>query len=349
MKVATTNGFAPGDLVLLHQSRGPNAGRYELGTIESVDGAQKTLTLWRAVASSYATDTAAARAQVVKVAQYTTVTVAAGGSLAAPAWNGDSGGIFAFVASGAVNVAGTIDMSGRGFRGSSHAATCAGGTRYFCTAANTANGFAGESGAGPARSGPAANGAGGGGGEDGQDCAAGGGGAYGAAGTAGTNGAGLVCRNGAQLGGSGGQPAGGSDLGAVLLFGGAGGEGGADEDGAYPGAGGNGGGIVWIRAESITVTGRIASDGTRGGDGVIADPACGGAGCGMGPGGGGAGGAVLLRATNVALGAGLVTAVGNVGGACTCSGYGPGGSGGVGRIAVGGTATGTTNPAFVPE
>ena len=55
--------------------------------------------------------------------------------------------------SGAVTVAGTIDMSGRGFRGSSHAAGCAGGTRYACTVANTASGFAGESATGAARGG----------------------------------------------------------------------------------------------------------------------------------------------------------------------------------------------------
>jgi large repetitive protein len=348
LTVASTTGFVAGDLVLAHQTRGRDAGKHELATIESLGPGETSMTLVRPLSASYVSDDGAARAQLVRVPQYTTVTIRAGGSVVAPAWNGDSGGILVFKATGAVSVAGTIEMTGRGFRGYSHAAGCTGGARYACTTANTANGFAGESAAGAARAGAAANGAGGGGGEDGQDCAGGGGGGHGAAGTGGPDGAGLVCRNGPQLGGAPGATAGTADL-TSIVFGGAGGEGGGDEDGAYPGPGGSGGGIVWIEAETIAVTGRIGADGASGGDGVNVSAACGGVGCGMGPGGGGAGGAVRLRASQVTLGTDRVTALGNAGGACTCPGYGPGGAGGAGRIAIGGAVDGATTPAFVAK
>jgi hypothetical protein len=133
------------------------------------------------------------------------------------------------------------------------------------------------------------------------------------------------------------------------LFGGAGGEGGADEDGAYPGAGGSGGGIVFVVGKSVVVRGRIASDGTDGGHGVQQAPGCGGSGdgCGMGGGGGGAGGAVRIVADELArLGDGRVSAKGGVGGECTCGGS-PGGRAGHGRVGVfAKSASGTSSPAF---
>ena len=344
--VAATAGFTAGDLVMLHQTRGAGAGTYELTTVTKVDAT--SLTLAHAVVHAFSS-TGDARAQVVRVPQYTTVSIAAGATLSAPAWDGTTGGILAFEANGAVDVSGAIDMTGRGFRGYSHAGTCAGGARYACTNADTADGFAGESSAGPAVASNAAIASGGGGGQDGQDCGAGAGGGHGTAGTNGTDGTGLLCRNAPQLGGAAGGTVGVPDLTASLLFGGAGGEGGGDEDGAYPGAGGNGGGIVSIAAQSITVTGAIRANGAPGTDGVQIDAGCGGSGCGMGAGGGGAGGAVLIHAAAAAsVGASLVTATGATGGACSCGAM-PGGVGGSGRIALAGTVTGTTTPDFVAK
>lgn len=346
--VADVTGFAAGQLVLVHQTRGANAGKYEQATIASIDANAKTLTMLRNLANTYASAGDVDRAQVVRVHQYTTVNVAAGVTVTAPAWDGTSGGILAFKATGAVTVAGNVSMDAKGFRGFSHAGTCAGGTRFACAAADQANGFSGESATGPSLSGTAANGAGGGGGQDGQDCAAGGGGSYGPGSTAGADGSvGGACRAGAQLGGLAGGEAGGADLNASLFFGGAGGEGGGDEDGAYPGAGGNGGGIVRIEGASLALTGSITSRGGDGAGGVQNAPGCGGGGCGMGGGGGGAGGAIHVKTTGAAdVGADLVSAAGGTGGACTCGGS-PGGVAGVGRVGVKATAvTGSTLPAF---
>ena len=345
-------GFAVGQVVLIHQTRGAGAGKWELGNIASIDNGASSITLARPLASTYTNAGAFDRAQVVKVEQYTSVDIPDGVTVRAPAWDGNTGGILAFKATGAVNVAGAIAMDGAGFRGPSHAAACAGGTRYFCTNQDTADGFTGESPFGPSGAGNGANGSGGGGGQDGQDCAAGGGGSYGAAGAKGTDGAvDGACRAGAQLGGAPGGVVGDANLDANIVFGGAGGEGGADEDGAYPGAGGNGGGIIVIAASSITVaaSGSIRANGSGGSDGAVSG-ACGGAGCGMGGGGGGAGGAIQLRASGVVdLGDGRVTATGAGGGVCSCSTAEPGGSGGAGRIGVSGTTTGTTNPTFAPN
>jgi hypothetical protein len=345
--VTATAGFTAGDLVMLHQTRGSGAGKYELATIEKIDAAAKAVTLVRTPGRAF-TSAGDARAQMIRVPQYTTVTIDAGATLTAPAWDGTVGGILVLKATGAVTVAGAIDMSARGYRGMSHAAACAGGTRYACVTIDTANGFAGESGAGPSAAANGANGAGGGGGQDGQDCGGGAGGGYGTAGTSGPNGTGLVCRNGTQLGGAGGTAVGSADLDVDMLFGGAGGEGGGDEDGAYPGPGGNGGGIIAIASKTITVTGAIRADGAPGLDGVQVAAGCGGSGCGMGPGGGGGGGAIHVRAESSSLGVGLVTANGKGGGQCTCPGL-PGGTGGDGRIAVAGPSSGTTSPALVAK
>jgi hypothetical protein len=334
--VTSTTGIAVGDLVVIHQSRGTGAGGYEYGQVAAVDAGTNTLTMLRNLANTYASD-GNNRAQVVRVKQYTTVTIPVGVTVRAPVWNGNSGGILAMKATGAVSIAGAVDMSGRGYRGFSHAGTCAGGTPYTCTVADTANGFSGESYAGPSVVGRTANGSGGGGGLDGQDCGAGGGGSYGGAGGAGpdatVNGS---CRAGAQQGGEAGAVTGNANLTTSIFFGGAGGEGGADEDGAYPGAGGNGGGIVLIDGASFAVTGSILSNGLKGSDGVQADVGCGGTGCGMGGGGGGAGGAVHLRASGTAdLTGGTVTASGAGGGLCTCGGSANGAASGEGRIGIG--------------
>jgi hypothetical protein len=178
--VTSTTGFTAGDLVIVHQSRGTGAGGYEYAQVVTVTPATNTLTMLRNLGKTYASN-ADNRAQVVRVKQYTTVAIPVGVTVRAPAWNGNSGGILAMKATGAVTIVGNVDMSGRGYRGFSHASTCAGAAPvpYACTAADTANGFSGESYAGPSLTGRTANGSGGGGGQDGQDCGAGGGGAYG--------------------------------------------------------------------------------------------------------------------------------------------------------------------------
>ncbi|MFO0624497.1 MAG: hypothetical protein U0325_02690, partial [Polyangiales bacterium] len=348
-----TGAFAVGQRVLLHQTQGAAdvAGRYELRRITAVSGA--LLTIDAPLQNAYAS-TGNARAQAVVVPEYAAVTVTARGSLSAPPWDGRVGGILALWSTGDVEVLGTVSMDGRGFRGAQH--PCQAGRLYQC-----AVGVQGESSLGAGRAAITANGGGGGGGSSGQDCAAGGGGGYALAGASGSQG---DCNGGSfgectsacpNLGGTGGFALPLRPLSAVASFGGAGGEGGADEDGAFPGAGGNGGGMILLRVQgALRVGGTITSSGASGRNGNQAD--CGGAGCGMGGGGGGAGGAIRLDVDGAAqLGEGRVLAIGGTGGLCSCriidlSRAAPGGEGGLGRVAVRAAGlSGSTSPAAERE
>ncbi len=321
LAVSSTAGFLPGQAVLIHQTVGTGLWQESrvtfvgLGTILVADD----------LITSF-TSNGANRAQVVVVPSYATVDVQSGGTLTGPQWDGNTGGILAFRAVGVVNITGSVNMDGRGFRGANHES---------CGYRNQ-DGGRGEGHAGTAGTGNSANGSGGGGGQGTQDAGAGGGGGYGTAGTAGGN-----C--GGHAGGSGGGVVGDDAL-STLYFGGAGGEGGADEDGSWPGRGGFGGGVVRIASrKSIVVNGSIGADGAAGGSGC--QTCCGGGG-GMGAGGGGAGGAVLLDAPTLTLGVNRVHAHGGSGGSPCSACCTAGGSGGVGRIAVAGQVTGGTSPAL---
>jgi hypothetical protein len=346
----SASGFVERSLVFLHQSQaatGP-VGFYEFARVASVSGA--TLTLTAPLANTYVTDATDA-AQVVLVPEYGTATVAEGATLTAPPWNGATGGILVFDAQGTLTVAGSIVMDGQGFRGTSHP-IC--GTH--CVGAISGESQLGLGAEGPGTVGGPANGAGGAGGSQGQDCGEGGGGGYGALGSPG--GVRTLCGNcqpsGCSTGipdGTGGSEAGDADLADAVLFGGAGGEGGIDEDGGQAGFGGNGGGLIFIRANTVNVspTGLVSSAGTAGGNGT--NDVCGG-GCGMGGGGGGAGGAIrLVASVSAAVGASQLVVSGAGGGTCTCGGGGDGGGGSVGRIGILAAAgvSGTTSPAFDPE
>jgi hypothetical protein len=348
--VGDSSGFVSHGLVFVHQTQAATGavGFYEFARVASVSAGR--LTLAAPLAHTYVTDATHA-AQVVLVPEYGAVTVGAGATLTAPPWNGTTGGILVFDAQKTVTVAGSIVMDGRGFRGTSHP-----GCGTHCV-----GGISGESqlalGAeGPGTVGSPANGAGGAGGSQGQDCGEGGGGAYGTVGSPG--GVRTLCDYCGPDGcststpdGSGGDAVGGANLASVVLFGGAGGEGGLDEDGGQAGVGGSGGGLIFIRANTINVsaTGLVSSAGTEGGNGTNA--VC-GSGCGMGGAGGGAGGAIRLVApAGASVGASQLVVSGGGGGVCTCSGGGIGGTGGVGRIGVlaSGGVSGTTSPPFDPE
>ncbi|MFO0607475.1 MAG: MXAN_6577-like cysteine-rich protein [Polyangiales bacterium] len=331
--------FAAGDLVLLHQTQRASGavGYSELRRVTSViAGTPVTLVFDASLTNAYATsDSPFARAQVVRVEEVRNLTVPTGTTLNAPTWNGTTGGVLAVVAGASVTVAGTVNMDGRGFRGRGHPCT------YRC-----ARGYQGEGVAGLGGADIAANGNGGGGGGAGQDDGSGGGGGYAAAGGAGGNGTCGTCREACPIpGGNGGALAGTANLATAFFLGGAGGEGGADEDGSNPGAGGNGGGAVFIRASTFNVTGSIVARGAAGAGGN--QNSCGGVGCGMGGGGGGAGGAIRLQASGTAvIGTNLLNVNGAGGGGATC-GSATGGAGSVGRIGVNApTVTGATTPAL---
>jgi hypothetical protein len=329
--------FAPGQAVIVHQTQGANAGRYEYHRVASA--AAGTVTLAAPLANEYSL-AGNDRAQVIAVTELRSLTVTATGSLTAPAWNGQHGGILALDVAGAVSVAGTVTMGGRGFRPQGHACL------YHC-----GRGYQGEGAGGVGSANIVANGSGGGGGGAGQDDGSAGGGAYGGAGEGGVYIAENYCNTCAEScpvpHGLGGAAVGNISLGVSALFGGAGGEGGADEDGGNPGAGGAGGGAILLRAGTVAVTGAVTSDGASGVDG---SNACGGGGCGMGGGGGGAGGGVrLVAVTSASVGAGLVAARGGSYGTASCA-RARGGAGGAGRISVLAPAlTGTTTPTLTRE
>ncbi|MFC1754635.1 FG-GAP-like repeat-containing protein [Thermoproteota archaeon] len=265
--------------------------------------------------------TSATTTQVVRVPQYTQVTVNSTGSITAPAWNGYTGGIVVFRASENITVAGSVTVDSKGYRGTAH------GCRY-----NQQTGTQGESYIGAGQKSSSANGHGAGGGACGSNDGPGGGG--GGHANAGSNGESYNCAGGI----------GGSAVGTVSLdniyFGGAGGEGKADEDGDFPGYGGDGGGIIIMFSQEVTVTGSVTADGQNGGN--AQQSGCGGSGSGMASGGGGAGGSVYVAAENMSIGSGLVSATGGSGGT-----YGAdGGAGSVGRVRLDyNTQSGSSNPA----
>lgn len=127
---AATLNAAPGDLLFIVQMQGAQvngtntnafgavtlvngAGQFEMVTVQSVTGNQIALSPGCGLVNAYS---AAAHTQVIWVPQYSSLTVAAGGSVAPPAWDGAVGGVVV-VQAGAVNLTGAIDASGLGFRG----------------------------------------------------------------------------------------------------------------------------------------------------------------------------------------------------------------------------------------
>ena len=342
------SGFAADQVIFIHQTQGAGAGQHEMNRIASVSGT--TLTLKTPLKYNYV-----AGSQTLVVPQFGNVNIAAGATLTAPPWDGLKGGILVFQAKGDVTVLGNISMAGRGFRGAGVVGTCFPGSPGCLIN----HGRTGESSTGPSAfstlNGQAQginNGSGGGGGSRGQDCAAGGGGSYGAVGTTGADGSlgNCIAVAGQHKGGLPGTATGGQDLTQSIFLGSAGGEGGPDEDGAYPGPGGNGGGMVVFFSKSVSVdptTGSIDVSGSLGGSGSNTGP-CGGGGGGMGNGGGGSGGAVrIITADTASLGVNRVTARGGGGGAGGSCGGSAGGTGGVGRVQVrsGGLLSGTSVPA----
>jgi hypothetical protein len=205
---------------------------------------------------------------------------------------------------------------------------------------NGSCGGGGGSGGGTAGTGSASAGGsgGGGGGYDG----AGGGGGYGSAGAGGdATGAADGVGGGTDLSGDGGTGAragggGGGTYGDAeltnLFFGSSGGRGG--ENTGTSGNGGDGGGIVYIAADTVTVTGGIQSNGANGGSGSTI----------AGGGGGGAGGSIKLVGNTLTMGSSIVTASGGTGSTVTFKG----GNGGSGRIAsyYASSISGTTSPTY---
>jgi MYXO-CTERM domain-containing protein len=131
LKGPFTNDISAGDLVLIIQMQGAtidttdttsygsvtalgSAGNYELVGVEAVNAAADQITLACPLKHAY---TVAGKTQVVRVPQYTTLTIDVGGSITANNWNGTVGGVVAVHAQTTLQLDGSIDASGTGFRG----------------------------------------------------------------------------------------------------------------------------------------------------------------------------------------------------------------------------------------
>ena len=120
--IDTTDGPTYGQVTSLN-----NAGRYEFVTVNQVNGSVITLNPpCGGLRFSY---TALGKVQVIRVPQYTTLTINAGASLTAPPWNGVTGGIVSVHVETNAVLNGQIDVSGIGFRGGALSAAGGGGFR----------------------------------------------------------------------------------------------------------------------------------------------------------------------------------------------------------------------------
>ena len=112
-------------------------GRYEFVRVIATSGA--TVTLERPLAYAYAANVS----QMIRVPEYTSVTIGSAGSLSALAWDGAKGGIVAFLATGDVVNEGSIDVDGLGFRGGRRFVASGGGNCPGTTLNGTpTNGYA---------------------------------------------------------------------------------------------------------------------------------------------------------------------------------------------------------------
>lgn len=107
-----------GRYVLLYQTRGSGSGNWELNQIESIDGSD-LITFKDPVKNTY-NDSGNDQSQCILMREYENVTVNSGVTWSAPAWNGNFGGIIVFFAKKKVTVNGTINVSGKGFRGGAY-------------------------------------------------------------------------------------------------------------------------------------------------------------------------------------------------------------------------------------
>jgi hypothetical protein len=351
----TGNGFAPGQLIMIHQSQGVGAGQWELNHVTAVNTTSPgsdTLTLAKPLQNTYTSDEGAAQnpgndtAQALWVPQYANLSIDSGVTVAPRPWDGSYGGIEAVAVSGTLTNNGTISADGLTQTDTSYnhpSISNGGGFRGGSTIGNDQSGFQGEGTVGPGSQGASgSNGNGGGAGTYGtyqpqharSEAGGGGGGSNDQGATAGQDSPDGIS------GGQAGQVEGSADL-SDMVFGGGGG-GGAGVDNRQGGLGGNGGGIIVILGANVLNKGTFSADGAEG-QGTDKFPV------GAAGGGGGAGGSVLVEAGRVSFGNSQVTAIGGLGGpAAGGEQSGDGGVGGNGRIAVSSCSppTGATNPAY---
>lgn len=300
LEVADVNGFAAGDEILLITMIDPeqdllsnSVGTYSTHVIADIN---TNLLVLGGPLERLVDGTGAQKHQVIRIPHYTDVMV--NGTLTCSAWDGTTGGVLFFRASGTVTVdaEGAIEADAKGYRGHDRQP-------------DQQNGYQGESIHGTGVQSTPANATAGGGGT--MSYGGGGGGGHAEAGEPGTK----------ANPGAGGAAIGTADL-AKLFMGGAGGTGGDnDSNGAANPNGGHGGGVVYIACRLLANSGLVSADGRNGNTSPGQD---GGA-------GGGAGGSVFVRTVRL-TNAGGITANAGVGFVPGDTAGGEGGDGSVGRI-----------------
>lgn len=336
--VKHTSGFSVGDKVLLIQMQGAqiiednnenygvvtnyqNAGNHEFSRIKAING--NVIELQNRLLYKYFVP---GKVQLVRVPEFENVIV--NRELTCTPWDGEIGGVLAFVASGNVTLKSNLNVTGKGFRGAKAISTNDHPYYYVgdYIVEEDRPGYSAPKGEGIAFFGnpPYINGRG---------AAANGGGGGGNHNTGGAGGANAGCGGDGSLGWvsthySGdnaiAQSKGGHEveykIGRIFL-GGGGGAGHSNQDDL--GHGGNGGGIVIVRAENIVSNNfSIIANGNDGVESTI-----------DGSGGGGAGGAIFLD-VNTSVEKLMLSAAGGNGANNNYNRYDipPGGGGGGGAI-----------------
>lgn len=326
--------FNVGDRVLLIQMKGATidlsntssygdiltlgaAGNYEFGTVAQINGGD--IVFQNVMVNTY---DVTGLVQLIYVPQYTDVTI--NGTLTCAPWNGTTGGVLVFEASGTVTQSALVDVSGMGFRGGLKSIEVYTGCSTMDFVLDFAGGYSGQKGEGITPNIPNADAgmgklANGGGGGNHVNAGGGGGGNAGPGGNGGNQWSGCPV---IDIGGRGGLAMTYSNAASKVFLGGGGGGGHQNDGSNYGSSGENGGGIVIIkagtyagggqeiRANGLDVTFIAGSDGS---------------------GGGGAGGTILLDAGSV-TGALTINANGGEGGSNNTTGHGPGAGGGGGVV-----------------
>ncbi|MBE0645602.1 MAG: hypothetical protein IH600_16090, partial [Bacteroidetes bacterium] len=159
VSVNNTTGISVGDYVMVYQAVGASisttddatygtitnynsAGLYELRGVQSVS--TNSVTLTGPLLSSYSV---AGKTQLIRIPQYTSLTINSGGSITAQAWNGSTGGVAALHVQGTATIVGSIDVSAKGFRGgalTSNGSQTLQGDTFFRTTSIDAGALKGE-------------------------------------------------------------------------------------------------------------------------------------------------------------------------------------------------------------
>ena len=123
--------LGPGDLILIIQMQGAsiddgawwegygyinnygNSGKYEFAQVLSVSGVQ-TINLTCGLTQNYSVS---GLTQIVRVPRYTTLNINAGAELTCDTWNGSTGGVLVVETQGSVVINGSVNATGKGFRG----------------------------------------------------------------------------------------------------------------------------------------------------------------------------------------------------------------------------------------